>query len=73
MNLKDRTSFLAVLILTFFLFSSDALVAETNNSSARLFPTPESLKPNVEFWKNIYAKYSERDVVIHDSFDTEGR
>ena len=69
MNLRDRTRFLALLILTFFLFSSDALVAETNNSSARLFPTPESLKPNVAFWKNIYAKYSERDVVIHDSYD----
>jgi len=51
------------------LLHGDALVARTNNSSSRLFPTPESLKPNVEFWKNIYAKYSERDVVIHDSYD----
>ncbi len=66
MNLRDRT-ILSTLLLTLFLFASDALVAETNNSSPRLFPTPESLKPNVEFWKNIYAKYSERDVVIHDS------
>jgi len=69
MNVRDQTRFLAILILTLFLFGSDALVARTNNNSARLFPTPESLKPNVEFWKNIYAKYSERDVVIHDSYD----
>ncbi|MFQ5604576.1 MAG: LysM peptidoglycan-binding domain-containing protein [bacterium] len=27
------------------------------------------LKPNVEFWKNIYAKYSESEVIIHDSED----
>ena len=69
MNLRDRLGFSAILIFTLFLFGSDALVARTNNSSSRLFPTPESLKPNVEFWKNIYAKYSERDVVIHDSYD----
>lgn len=69
MNLRDRASFLALLVLIFFLFSSDAFVAERNNSSARLFPIPESLEPNVAFWKNIYAKYSERDVVIHDSYD----
>ncbi len=69
MNLRDRLGFSAILIFTLFLFGSDALVARTNNSSSKLFPTPESLKPNVEFWKNVYAKYSERDVVIHDSYD----
>jgi len=31
------------------------------------FPIPDVLKPNVEFWKKIYAVYSENEVVIHDS------
>ena len=32
-----------------------------------LFPTPEVLNPNVEFWKKVYAVYSEKEVVIHDA------
>ncbi len=47
----------------------EASVAQLNTYSTSLFPTPEVLKPNVEFWKNIYAKYSEREVVLHDSED----
>jgi membrane-bound lytic murein transglycosylase D len=47
----------------------EASVAQMNTYSRVLFPTPEVLKPNVEFWKNIYAKYSEREVVLHDSED----
>ncbi len=62
---KEHRSHLIILLL--FLFATGASVAQTNNYSTDLFPTPEVLKPNVEFWKNIYAKYSESEVVIHDS------
>jgi membrane-bound lytic murein transglycosylase D len=31
------------------------------------FPSPASLRPQVEFWKNIFAVYSKNQVVIHDS------
>lgn len=55
--------------LLFILFAIEAGVAKTNNYSTELFPTPEVLKPNVEFWKSVYAKYSEREVIIHDSWD----
>ncbi|NIR47886.1 hypothetical protein GWO43_05485, partial [candidate division KSB1 bacterium] len=67
MELRNFGRLLTSLIL--LVFVHDASVAQTNNYSSKLFPTPEVLKPKIEFWKNIYAKYSERDVVIHDSED----
>lgn len=53
----------------FLLLGSEAVVARGNTYRTDLFPTPEVLKPNVQFWINIYAKYSERQVVVHDSED----
>jgi membrane-bound lytic murein transglycosylase D len=32
------------------------------------FPTPEELTHHVELWENIFARYSTRQVVIHDSW-----
>jgi len=58
-----------VIFIAAFLFVGEPAVAQGNTSPARLFPTPDLLKPNVEFWKHIYATHSERDVVIHDSED----
>lgn len=55
--------------LLFLLFTNASGVAGSNTGNAHLFPTPSVLEPNVEFWKNVYAKYSERDVIIHDSWD----
>ncbi len=34
-----------------------------------LFPLPEELKPNVEFWKMVYGKYGNDQVLIHDAED----
>ncbi|MBI3796398.1 MAG: lytic transglycosylase domain-containing protein [Deltaproteobacteria bacterium] len=31
------------------------------------FPYPAALRPQVEFWRNIFATYSKYQVVIHDS------
>jgi membrane-bound lytic murein transglycosylase D len=31
------------------------------------FPLPESLKPNVEFWKMIYSQYDKNQRVFHDT------
>ena len=31
------------------------------------FPKPPGLNPQVEFWKNVFAEYSENQVVIHDN------
>lgn len=69
MNFRLSKTPFSILTLVLLLCALDAPVAQTNNYSTRLFPIPESIQPNVEFWKKIYAKYSERDVVIHDSYD----
>src|SRR5713226_3317575 len=31
------------------------------------FPKPAGLNPQVEFWKKVFAEYSENQVVIHDN------
>lgn len=37
-----------------------------NVSSSQFFPVPEALRPRVNFWKDVFTKYSEHTVVIHD-------
>lgn len=32
-----------------------------------VFPLPASLEPNVEFWRNVFAKWSRGQVAIHDN------
>jgi len=34
----------------------------------RHFPIPEELKHHVELWENIFARYTTRQIVIHDSW-----
>lgn len=60
-----------VLFLPVFLgmFSAETVLAQRSLATSELFPMPEVIRPNVEFWKDVYAKHSERDVVIHDSWD----
>jgi len=60
--------FLATLSFVFCILMSPNAARSSNQE---LFPMPETLKPNVEFWVNIYANYSEREVVIHDSWDLD--
>lgn len=38
-------------------------------SSSKLFPVPDVIRPNVEFWKEIYARRSIHEVLIHDADD----
>lgn len=65
----SRTWYLELIIPILLLSSTGAVVARGDNSGAAHFPVPEVLEPNVEFWKNIYARYSTKEVVIHDSED----
>lgn len=32
-----------------------------------LFPVPENLKPNVNFWIDVFTKYNSRQVILHDN------
>ena len=44
---------------------------ENDERRRKLFPVPEVLKPNIEFWKNVYATYSSDEVIIHDAEDLD--
>src|ERR1700757_2855505 len=33
------------------------------------FPLPAELTPAVEFWVDVFTRYSQRDVVIHDRLE----
>lgn len=48
-----------------------ALLASVAPASAdgAAFPLPRSLRPQVEFWKRVYAVYGEHQIVIHDTED----
>jgi peptidoglycan lytic transglycosylase D len=45
--------------------------AADDASDARLFPRPASLEPQIRFWKNIFTKYSEHQVLVHDAYDLD--
>jgi len=45
---------------------SAALLSE--NDFARLFPTPDALKYHVALWKDIFGRYTSRQVVLYDSW-----
>ncbi len=58
-----------------FAASSNSIVPNINLLSFELshlkkdvsFPRPEGLKSNVNFWLDVYTKYHNNEVVIHDS------
>lgn len=33
------------------------------------FPAPHGLRPTIEFWKNVFAVWSENEIVLHDRDD----
>lgn len=55
--------------ILFLLFSipSNVYTNEKNANNKALFPEPEALKPNVEFWKMVYGVYPSHKVIIHDN------
>jgi membrane-bound lytic murein transglycosylase D len=57
-----------VVVLAAVVLISGAAAASSKNP----FPMPPGLKPQVEFWKNIFTIYSTNHVVIHDR-DVLGR
>jgi len=43
-----------------------APVTRASAGSELAFPTPSVIEPNVNFWVQVFAQYSERDFIIHD-------
>ncbi len=44
-----------------------------STAQSELFPEPQGLKANVDFWVDMYTKYTEKQAVIHDSEDLSVR
>ncbi len=69
---KMRMRWVALLALLVALAGTseakDQEQAEPRNAGLpRYFPYPPALRPQVEFWKKIFAAYSRYQVVIHDN------
>jgi membrane-bound lytic murein transglycosylase D len=45
--------------------------AAQSHASVTLFPVPEVIAPNVEFWTKVYAQYPTSQGIIHDNSDLE--
>jgi membrane-bound lytic murein transglycosylase D len=56
----DKSKFSLILILFSIVFSNSAAQTDT------IFPVPDILKHNVEFWKKIYTEISLSEGLIHD-------
>jgi len=57
------------IIISFIICVSLIHAQPSNNNNNDLFPVPENLKPNVDFWLKVYTLYSSEQVIIHDSKD----
>ena len=54
--------FIGVVLCGLFFLVHDGVAAEQ-------FPVHDSMRANVEFWKDIYSKYPSTKGVIHDSYN----
>ncbi|MBM9537334.1 lytic transglycosylase domain-containing protein [Desulfobulbus alkaliphilus] len=56
---------LSILFLTFWLHLA-VTCSPAFSSAGELFPLYPSIRPNVQFWENIYGKYTTNQGVMHD-------
>jgi len=61
-------AFVAILIAALTLFPSGCNHLDTtlDQTASTDFPVPSGLRPNVEFWRKVYAEWSRSQVVVHD-------
>jgi membrane-bound lytic murein transglycosylase D len=50
---------------------ADPVRGEILQEESEIFPEPAELKPNVDFWMDVYTKYTEKNAIIHDSLDLD--
>ena len=41
------------------------------SADKELFPVPENLKQNIEFWKKVYTLYNSNQIIVHDTDNLE--
>lgn len=67
-NSRRFVSILMLIILTSFFSVSYAALSETNNSwQNKLFPKPQSIVKDVQFWTKVYTEISSAQGYIHDN------
>ncbi|MGA7870304.1 MAG: lytic transglycosylase domain-containing protein [Candidatus Binatus sp.] len=59
----------AVAALTLAIVFGIAAPPNASSETKLPFPHPASIEPNVDFWVNVFTKYSERDFVVVDRDD----
>jgi len=64
--MKKKWTVLIFIVILLILFGKAPILTELCAASD-LFPVYPGIKPNVLFWKKVYAKYSTTDGIIHDS------
>ncbi len=55
-------------LMTHVSFWEAAAYRERDRRRNRLFPFPDDLKPQVDFWKEIFTRYTTRQAVLHDDW-----
>lgn len=58
-----------ICIFAVAVMSRNLMFAQVSTENSRLFPVPDNLKSNVEFWIKVYTLYNSNQVIIHDSDD----
>ncbi|MGH7291487.1 MAG: transglycosylase SLT domain-containing protein, partial [Myxococcota bacterium] len=56
-----------LLTVAFAFLSLAAAVAPRRAAASPDFPVPPTLRPTVNFWIDVFAKYGRRQIVIHDT------
>ena len=46
---------------------ADHLVQRHNLKCSQYFPCPSALRPRVEFWVEVYGRWTTKDAILHDS------
>ncbi len=67
-----RIVIVAISVSMVFSGPTPALAQHANAFSAphaNTFPSPHGLRPTIEFWKNVFAVWSENEIVAHDRDD----
>ncbi|MBC8180923.1 transglycosylase SLT domain-containing protein [candidate division KSB1 bacterium] len=54
-------------IVTGIIFCFNLTQIKIVSADKKNFPVPENLKPNIEFWKNVFTLYNKNQVIIHDA------
>lgn len=54
-------------LLILFIILVGACASTSFGRTSDIFPRFDTIQPNVEFWTNVYSKYTTQDAIIHDS------